>query len=80
MAAGSQDDNPAEFGIRMSAQQNAEKAMANPDTHASTPAGEQPAWDEQDPLDEIMPMIPFVIPIAGGVMIFLIAMIAITMA
>ncbi|WHZ09868.1 MAG: hypothetical protein OJF60_000307 [Burkholderiaceae bacterium] len=54
--------------------------MASPDTHTSTPASEQPGAEDHDPLDEIMPAIPFVIPIAGGIMIFLIAMIAITMA
>ena len=54
--------------------------MASPDTHASNPASEQPDWAEKDPLDEIMPAIPFIIPIAGGVLIFLLAMIAVTMA
>jgi hypothetical protein len=64
----------------MASQQKKAEPMASPDTHASPPASEQPAWTDKDPLDEIMPMIPFVIPIVGGVLIFLLAMIAVTMA
>ncbi|MBS0316951.1 MAG: hypothetical protein JSR49_07500 [Proteobacteria bacterium] len=60
--------------------ERAQETMASPDTHTSTPASEQPTAEDHDPLDEIMPAIPFVIPIAGGVLIFLLAMIAVTMA
>jgi hypothetical protein len=40
------------------------------------------AHDQQpvDPIEEIVPMIPIVLPIAGGVLMFLLAFIAISMA
>ncbi|WP_194792840.1 hypothetical protein [Caenimonas koreensis] len=34
----------------------------------------------QDPLEAIMPMVPIVLPVVGGVLIFLLAFIAISMA
>ena len=43
--------------------------------HASpTPA------EEQDAVDSIVPMIPYVLPIVGGVLIFLLAFIAVFLA
>ncbi len=36
--------------------------------------------EEQDAVDAIVPMIPFVLPIVGGVLIFLLAFIAVSMA
>jgi hypothetical protein len=36
--------------------------------------------EEQDALDAIVPMIPLVLPIVGGVLMFLLAFIAIYMA
>lgn len=36
--------------------------------------------EEHDALDAIVPMIPFVLPIVGGVLMFLLAFIAIYMA
>ncbi len=33
-----------------------------------------------DPVEAIVPLIPFVLPIVGGVLIFLLAFIAVTMA
>lgn len=35
---------------------------------------------EQDPVEAIVPLIPFVLPVVGGVLIFLLAFIAVTMA
>ena len=33
-----------------------------------------------DPVEQIVPLIPLVIPVVGGIMIFLLAFIAVTMA
>ena len=38
------------------------------------------AAKRQDPLESIVPMIPLVLPVAGGVLIFLLAFIAVYMA
>ena len=46
----------------------------------STPVSHEVAPPEQDPMEAIIPMIPFVIPIVGGVLIFLLAFIAVYMA
>ena len=34
----------------------------------------------QDPVEAVVPLIPFVLPIVGGLLIFLLAFIAVTMA
>ncbi|CAN5400619.1 hypothetical protein BH10PSE16_BH10PSE16_33670 [soil metagenome] len=36
--------------------------------------------EEQDAVDAILPMIPFVLPLVGGVLMFLLAFIAVYMA
>jgi hypothetical protein len=46
--------------------------MSAPTTQASTQA--------VDPVEAIVPAIPFVLPIVGGVLIFLLAFIAVSMA
>jgi hypothetical protein len=35
---------------------------------------------EKDPIEAIVPLIPFVLPVVGGVLIFLLAFIAVFMA
>lgn len=45
----------------------------------SSPA-EKPNAAEPDALEAIMPLIPIVLPLAGGVLIFLLAFIAVSMA
>jgi hypothetical protein len=45
----------------------------------SAPAA-KPTGHEVDPVEAIVPMIPFVLPVVGGVLIFLLAFIAVTMA
>lgn len=45
----------------------------------SAPAPNQDKTDV-DPIEAIVPYIPFVLPIAGGVLIFLLAFIAVFMA
>ena len=46
----------------------------------STSATPQPAAQEQDPIEAIVPMLPLVLPMVGGVLIFLLAFIAVFMA
>lgn len=46
--------------------------MSAPTTHNDTAS--------DDPVEKIVPFIPFVLPLAGGVLIFLLAFIAIYMA
>ena len=46
----------------------------------STPVSHEAATPEQDPIEAIMPMIPIVLPMVGGVLIFLLAFIAVFMA
>lgn len=46
-------------------------------SHASTPHA--PATPS-DPVESVVPYIPVVLPVVGGIMIFLLAMIAVTMA
>ncbi len=49
--------------------------------HASTqPDPHEVAAHEVDPVEAVVPMIPIVLPIVGGVMMFLLAFIAVTMA
>ena len=43
------------------------------DVHASTDL-------PPDPVEEVVPYIPVVLPVVGGIMMFLLAMIAVTMA
>ncbi|MEO5658586.1 MAG: hypothetical protein ABIQ90_02150 [Polaromonas sp.] len=42
--------------------------------HSSTPA------EAHDPIDAIVPIIPIVLPVVGGVLIFLLAFIAVYLA
>ena len=46
----------------------------------SAPAPQQDAHHEVDPVEAIVPLIPIVLPIAGGVLMFLLAFIAVSMA
>jgi hypothetical protein len=48
--------------------------MSNP--HAS----HEPAAHEVDPVEAIVPLIPIVLPVVGGVLMFLLAFIAVFMA
>lgn len=43
-------------------------------------ASHEPADHEVDPVEAIVPMIPIVLPIVGGVLMFLLAFIAVSMA
>lgn len=47
--------------------------MSQPDHHAA-------AQPPEDVVESIVPMMPIVLPIAGGVLIFLLAFIAVSMA
>jgi len=49
-------------------------------TTPNKPASHEPATPEHDPIEGIVPMIPLVIPLVGGVLIFLLAFIAVSMA
>lgn len=49
------------------------------DSHASPDPHEVAAHDI-DPVEAVVPMIPIVLPIVGGVLIFLLAFIAVSMA
>ncbi len=40
----------------------------------------QAATESQDPIERIVPMMPIVLPVVGGVLMFLLAFIAIAMA
>ncbi len=46
--------------------------MSAPDTHSDQHA--------TDPVDEVVPLMPIVLPIVGGVLMFLLAFIAVSMA
>ena len=53
-------------------------ASANNYTHPSThPA---PAAPSEDPVESVVPYVPVVLPVVGGIIMFLLAMIAVTMA
>ena len=54
----------------------------NPSAQHTTNAAHSSATpaQEQDAVDAIVPMIPLVLPIVGGVLIFLLAFIAVYMA
>jgi len=47
--------------------------MASPEQHHAEPP-------EQDPIEAITPWIPIVLPVVGGLLIFLLAFIAVYMA
>ncbi|CAN7263271.1 hypothetical protein LJR039_001114 [Pseudorhodoferax sp. LjRoot39] len=49
------------------------------DSHA-TPNPHEVAAHDIDPVEAVLPMIPIVLPIVGGVLIFLLAFIAVSMA
>ena len=53
--------------------------MSNPHPH-SAPADHAVPAEEVDPIDAIVPMMPIVLPVAGGVLMFLLAFIAVFMA
>jgi hypothetical protein len=53
-----------------------EYAMSSPDTRQS----HGPSTTPQDPVEAIVPAIPLVLPMVGGVLMFLLAFIAIYMA
>lgn len=49
--------------------------------HTTNAAHSSPTQaEEQDAVDAIIPMIPYVLPMVGGVLIFLLAFIAVYMA
>ena len=49
--------------------------------HTTNAAHSSPTQaEEQDAVDAIVPLIPFVLPVVGGVLIFLLAFIAVFMA
>jgi hypothetical protein len=50
-------------------------SAAHNDTHPH-----ESAAHDIDPVEAVVPMIPIVLPIVGGVMMFLLAFIAVTMA
>jgi hypothetical protein len=49
--------------------------MSSDHSHASDDASH-----EHDPIEEVVPMMPIVLPIAGAVLMFLLAFIAVNMA
>ena len=53
--------------------------MSNPHPH-SAPADHAVPAEEVDAIDAIVPMMPIVLPLAGGVLMFLLAFIAVFMA
>ena len=53
--------------------------MSNPNPH-SKPADHAAPAEELDAMDAIVPMMPLVLPLAGGVLIFLLAFLAVFMA
>ncbi len=55
--------------------------MNPPAEHTTNAAHSSPTpAEEKDAVDSIVPMIPYVIPLAGGVLMFLLAFIAVYMA
>lgn len=55
--------------------------MSSQAHHASpAPLGNPDAAHEVDPVEAIVPMIPLVLPLVGGVLIFLLAFIAVFVA
>ena len=53
--------------------------MSNPHSHSSSAEHGKPA-EEVDTIEAIVPMMPLILPLAGGVLIFMLAFIAIVMA
>ena len=53
--------------------------MSNPHPHTPSTDPSAPA-EEVDAIDAIVPMMPIVLPLAGGVLMFLLAFIAVFMA
>ena len=53
--------------------------MSNHNPH-SAPADHAAPAEEVDAIDAIVPMMPIVLPLAGGVLMFLLAFIAVFMA
>ncbi len=53
--------------------------MSSPD-HATHTAHSTSAPATEEPIDAIVPMIPIVLPLVGGVLMFLLAFIAVFMA
>ena len=55
--------------------------MNPPTSHTTNSAHSSPTQaDEQDAVDSIVPIIPLVLPVVGGVLMFLLAFIAVYMA
>ncbi len=55
--------------------------MSNSTEHSTNAAHHSPTPEhEQDAVDSIVPMMPLVLPLAGGVLMFLLAFIAVYMA
>ena len=55
--------------------------MSTPADHSTNAAHHSPEpAQEQDALEAILPLMPMVLPLAGGVLMFLLAFIAIYMA
>ncbi|MGH6627945.1 MAG: hypothetical protein ACRECD_15625 [Burkholderiaceae bacterium] len=44
------------------------------------PASHEPATQPTDPVEAVVPLIPIVLPVVGGIMMFLLAFIAVFMA
>jgi hypothetical protein len=53
--------------------------MSSPNPHSASADHAAPA-EEVDAIEAILPMMPIVLPLAGGVLMFLLAFIAIFMA
>ena len=56
--------------------------MSSPANHTShaAPSSPTPAYEEEDAIEAIVPMIPLVLPLVGGVLMFMLAFIAMYMA
>ena len=55
--------------------------MSSPASHSTNAAHSSPtAAEEQDAVEAIVPLMPIVLPVVGGVLMFLLAFIAIYMA
>lgn len=52
--------------------------MSNPASHAAH--GSATPDQEQDPVEAVVPLIPFVLPLVGGVLMLLLAFIAVFLA
>ena len=53
--------------------------MSNPHSHSSSADHGKPA-EEVDAIEDIVPMMPLILPLTGGVLIFMLAYIAVVMA